>query len=213
MPAFAQMHRYAAITFHVVFEQHAVFGVFFVQQYTVLGTGQASRPLRRARVIAQLAIRVHLVQHLHVVISHCRQVFLPPQPRNAFQVLARAVGLIALEVVQTNTGMGIEVGERLLFARHQGDEAGQDDMFEDVGMVAGVEGVTIVHGCSCAGGEVYLVRNLTSGGGRFFRDTVSNTQAKKTARLTWRRAVSEHLRLSACACPISGFAGSLSQQR
>jgi hypothetical protein len=33
-------------------------------------------------------------------------------------------------------------------------------VFEDIGVVAGVKGVTIIHGCSCAGGEVYLLRRL-----------------------------------------------------
>ncbi|MCY1553246.1 hypothetical protein D9M68_897120 [compost metagenome] len=52
--------------------------------------------------------------------------------------------------------MGIDIGERLLLARHQGDEAGQHEVFEHVGVVAGVEGVTIVHGNSCEGGKFTL---------------------------------------------------------
>ena len=163
MPAFPQMHRNPTIALHVVFEQHTVFGVFLVQQHAVLRAGQTPRQFRRARVVTQLTVRVQLVQHLHVIRRHGGQVFLPPQACNALQVLAGASGLIPLKVVQANARVGIQVGKGLLFTRHQGDEAGQNNMFKDVGMVAGVEGVTIVHGCSCAGAEVYPVQPMSSG--------------------------------------------------
>ncbi|CAN2967926.1 hypothetical protein METHPM2_120041 [Pseudomonas sp. PM2] len=97
------------------------------------------------------------MQHAHVVGGERRQIACAPQAGDAFQVLTSAVGLVALQVVQANAGVSVEVGERLFLARHQGDEAGQGQVFEDIGMVAGVKGVTIIHGCSCAGGEVYLL--------------------------------------------------------
>ncbi len=71
--------------------------MLLVEQHAVLRARQTSRQLRRPRVIAQLAIRVHLVQHLHVIGGQDRQIRLIPQTRNAFQVLAGTVGLITLK--------------------------------------------------------------------------------------------------------------------
>jgi hypothetical protein len=88
-----------------------------------------------------------------------------PQTRDAFQVLTGTVGLITLKVVKANAGVGIEIGKRLLLARHQGDEAGQGQVFEHIGVIAGMEGVTIIHGCSCEGREVYLLPAGKSGVG------------------------------------------------
>jgi hypothetical protein len=38
-------------------------------------------------------------------------------------------------------------------------------VFEHIGVIAGVEGVTIIHGCSCEGREVYLLPAGKSGVG------------------------------------------------
>ncbi|MNS21063.1 hypothetical protein D3C72_528180 [compost metagenome] len=165
MPALAQVNLDPAITGHVVLEQHAIFRVLLVEQHTILRTGQAPRQLRRPRVIAQLAIRVHLVQHLHVISGQDRQIRLIPQTRNAFQVLTGTVGLVTLKVIQTDASVGVEIGKRLLLARHQGDEAGQGQVFEHIGVIAGMEGVTIIHGCSCEGRKVYLLPGGKSGVG------------------------------------------------
>ncbi|CAI8727538.1 hypothetical protein EMIT0P265_110247 [Pseudomonas zeae] len=59
--------------------------------------------------------------------------------------------------------MRVEIGKRLLLARHQGDEAGQGQVFEHIGVIAGMEGVTIIHGCSCEGRKVYLLPGGKSG--------------------------------------------------
>ncbi|MCY1188383.1 hypothetical protein D9M73_294840 [compost metagenome] len=42
--------------------------------------------------------------------------------------------------------MAVEIGERRVLARHQGEQTGEDDVFQQVGVVAGVVGVAIVHG-------------------------------------------------------------------
>jgi hypothetical protein len=38
-------------------------------------------------------------------------------------------------------------------------------VFEHIGVIAGMEGVTIIHGCSCEGREVYLLPAGKSGVG------------------------------------------------
>ncbi|MNH18249.1 hypothetical protein D3C79_779470 [compost metagenome] len=149
MPALTQVHGDARIFLHVVLEHAPVFGVLLVEQHAVLLTRQAPRKLGRTRVIAQLAVRVHLAQDAQVVSGNLRQIVTPPKPPDAFNPLAGPRCLVALQVVQTEAGMGIEVSERLFLTRHQRNKAGQHEVFEDVGVVAGVKGVTIVHGNSC----------------------------------------------------------------
>ncbi|MOA09925.1 hypothetical protein D3C78_1297880 [compost metagenome] len=163
MPAFAKVHLDPAIALHIILEQQAVFRMFLVEQYPVLRASQASCQLWRTRVVAQLAIRVHFMQHLHVVRRQQRQIRLAPQACDTFQVFTGTAGLVALQVIQTNAGVGVEIGKRLLLARHQGDEAGQGQVFEHIGVIAGMEGVTIIHGCSCEGREVYLLPAGKSG--------------------------------------------------
>ena len=46
MPAFAQVHFDAAITLHVVLEQHAIFRVLLIEQHAVLGPREATRQFR-----------------------------------------------------------------------------------------------------------------------------------------------------------------------
>ncbi|MNE51615.1 hypothetical protein D3C80_1462510 [compost metagenome] len=130
--------------------------MLLVEQGAVLLAHQAAGQLGRTGVVAQLAVGVQALDDAQVVSGHGRQVIAIPQAGDTFQVLAGTSCLVALQVVQAEPCVGIDVGERLLLARHQGDEAGQHDMFEDVGVVAGVEGVTIVHGNSCGGGKFTL---------------------------------------------------------
>jgi hypothetical protein len=66
-----------------------------------------------------------------------------------------------LQVIEAKAGMGIEIGKGLLLARHQRNQASQDQVFEDVGVIAGVEGVTIVHGNSCKAWEFTLWRRAS----------------------------------------------------
>ncbi|MNR23708.1 hypothetical protein D3C85_1407440 [compost metagenome] len=143
------MHGDARVFLHVVLEQATVFGVLLVEQHAVLLTRQAPGKLGRARVIAQLAVWVHLAQDTQIGSGNLWQVITPPKPTDTFDPLAGTRRLVALQVIQTEASVSVEVGERLLLARHQRNKAGQHKVFEDVGVVAGVKGVTIVHGNSC----------------------------------------------------------------
>ena len=72
MPAFPQMHGDAAIAAHVVLEQAAVLGMLLVKLQAILLATEQSRQLRRAGVIAQLAIQVHRPHHLQVGLHRIR---------------------------------------------------------------------------------------------------------------------------------------------
>ncbi|MNY26920.1 hypothetical protein D3C86_1607920 [compost metagenome] len=96
---------------HVFLEQATVFGVFFVEVQAVLFARQHARQLRRARIMTQHAIGVHGANHFQVIDQLIRYILGLPQPGDALQPLAGAAGLIALQVVQADAGMAVEVGE------------------------------------------------------------------------------------------------------
>ncbi len=52
--------------------------------------------------------------------------------------------------------MAVEVGERGLLARQQGEDPAQHQVFEHIGVVAGMEGVAVVHLILLESGAVYL---------------------------------------------------------
>ncbi|MNP00370.1 hypothetical protein D3C76_921590 [compost metagenome] len=144
-PAVALVHGDASLAGHVGLEQATVFRMQFVEQQAILRTGQAPRQLRRAWVVAQLAVRVERPHRLQIISHQLRQIVAIPQTADALLPFAGAAGFVAQQVVETDTGMAVEVGERCVLARHQGEQAGEDGVFQHVGMVAGMVGVAIVH--------------------------------------------------------------------
>ncbi|GLC96080.1 hypothetical protein Tamer19_54890 [Cupriavidus sp. TA19] len=52
-----------------------------------------------------------------------------------------------LERIEPGAGVGVDIPERLVLLRKVLEQLHDDGMFEDIGMVAGMEGVTIAeHG-------------------------------------------------------------------
>ena len=74
-----------------------------------------------------------------------RQAAQHEQPEDAAARLARAVGLLALQQVLAAAGVGVEHEERRLLALECLQHAEQDDVLEHVRVVAGMEGVSVVH--------------------------------------------------------------------
>jgi hypothetical protein len=83
MPALAQMHGHARVLLHVVLEQLAVFGMLFVEQHPIVLTHQPARHFRRARIVAQLPVRVHPIEHPQVIVGERRTVAGFPEPGDA----------------------------------------------------------------------------------------------------------------------------------
>ncbi|MNY01951.1 hypothetical protein D3C86_1345000 [compost metagenome] len=119
--------------------------MLLVEQHAVLRAGQAPGDLRRAGVVAQRAIGIEFADQRAIVGQQRRQVVAHPQAGDALQPLAGLAGLLAGQVVEADAGMAVEVGEGLVLACHQTQQAAEDGMLEHVGMVAGVKGVTVVH--------------------------------------------------------------------
>src|SRR5690606_6301158 len=132
-----------------------------------LRPSQLALQLRRAGVVAQRTVRVERAQHAKVVGGELRQVRRPPQPADAVQPFAGTTGLVALQVVEADPGMAVEAGEGRFLARQQGDDAADDQMLEHIGVVAGMEGVAVVHGAVPGSGARIVARR--NDGGRFWR--------------------------------------------
>lgn len=144
-PTVALVHGDPPFASHVGLEQAAVLGMQFVEQHAVLGAGQAPRQFRRARVVAQGAVRIQVTDHVQVIVQLLGQAFALPQAGDALLPLAGAAGLVTLQVVEADPGMAVQVGVRRVLAPQQGEDPRQHQVLEDIGMVAGVVSVTIVH--------------------------------------------------------------------
>ncbi|GAA0746269.1 hypothetical protein GCM10009075_31640 [Sphingomonas trueperi] len=59
--------------------------------------------------------------------------------------LAGALGLFAAEVVEPAAGMGVDQGQRTLLLLQRPDKGDQQAVLHDIGTVAGMEGVAIIH--------------------------------------------------------------------
>ena len=67
------------------------------------------------------------------------------EPADALQPFATAAGLLAMQIVEPDAGMGVDVAKGRVLAAEMQQDARQQDMFEDIREIAGVEGVAIVH--------------------------------------------------------------------
>ena len=67
------------------------------------------------------------------------------QPRDSGQPFAAARRLLAAEIVNACAGMGVDDAKRRRLLLQIGQDADQHDVLDDVGEVAGMEGVAIVH--------------------------------------------------------------------
>ena len=93
--------------------------------------------------MAQLAIRVEQADQVDIFDSRSGQLFGIPQTSNAITEFRQFLGMIGFEKVTASTGMGINNPERRgLFCKIAGRKQ-QDQVFENVGVIAGVESVAV----------------------------------------------------------------------
>ncbi|MND77766.1 hypothetical protein D3C80_694630 [compost metagenome] len=113
------------------------------QRQLVLIAGETARQLRRARVVVQLTIAIHLFDDAKIGGHGGPLGPLVPQPAYAVGVLRLLLGPVAAQVVETAAGMGVQHDEGLLLLLEGLDDQGLDGVFQHVGMVAGVKGVAV----------------------------------------------------------------------
>ena len=72
------------------------------------------------------------------------------QPRDAGLGLARAPGERAAEIVAARASMGVEHEQPLVLGRQQPQQLAEREVLQDVGKIAGMKAVTVVHGMAIA---------------------------------------------------------------
>ena len=106
---------------------------------------------RRARVDLGLSIGVEMGDDVQVILQrfwYCWVVFQRLQQlENAVWGLAAGFGKVAVQSVQAGAGVGVDQGQSRIFVHQVFERCHQGDVFEHIGMVAGMKGVAITeHG-------------------------------------------------------------------
>ena len=117
----------------------------------VAGAHHRAQETRRARIPAQ-ALRQRRLARIEgfdgrdIVGEQRRQVGRSQQAMNAASGLAGLLRFLAGEIVAADAGMAVEQEQRSVFGLQMRDDAAQHDMLEDVGEIAGVIDMAVVHG-------------------------------------------------------------------
>ena len=103
---------------------------------------------RGAWIAAQFAIRIRRGDRFEIgrqQRTHGLGQRMAGKPRDARAKLTCALRRVILQIVDADPGMGIDDAERLVLALQIVDEPCQHRVLDDVGEVAGVEGVAVIH--------------------------------------------------------------------
>ncbi len=143
LEAIAMVHGDAGVVTHVGAQVLHLVVVQLHQRQLVLLAGEATGELRRARVVVQLTIDIHIGDDAQIG-GHGRPLGpLIPQSANAIGVFRLLLRPVAAQVVETATGMGVQHDEGFLLLLEGLDDQGLNGVFQHVGVVAGVKGVAI----------------------------------------------------------------------
>ena len=83
-----------------------------------------------------------------IVGEHRRQLGFGEQAPDAADRLAGLQRLFPREIVAPDAGVAVEQQERPLLGLEVGNDATEHDVFEDVGEIAGVIGMAVIHGAA-----------------------------------------------------------------
>mmetsp|Transcript_10189 Transcript_10189/g.19629 ORF Transcript_10189/g.19629 Transcript_10189/m.19629 type:complete len:633 (-) Transcript_10189:93-1991(-) len=99
---------------------------------------------RRAGVLAQLAVGIEVMHQLHVIGQRRGQfIDIVVELGDAAGVLGVLLRIAAFDRVAAGAGVGVDQRVGLVLLAHVAQHAGQHQVLEDVGMVAGMEGVAV----------------------------------------------------------------------
>ena len=119
----------------------------FEEAQPVLLAQRPQREIRRPWVSDQAAVGVDPAHQVDVVGKRLRKIVAPPQAADAVLVLGELLRIAGVERIKPGTGMGVDIPERLVLLRKITRQLDQHQMFENVGVITGVKGVTITeHG-------------------------------------------------------------------
>ncbi len=118
-------------------------GVQFAKHHAVLMPEKGPDDAGRAGVPEQLAAGVGGAHGPQVGFQGLGNVTRSPQALDAGLVLAVLAGPVRVQPVAAGAGMGVDEDEGLVLVQQGADDQAQHPVLEDIGMVAGMEGVTV----------------------------------------------------------------------
>ena len=117
--------------------------MFFVEDQEILRAQKLRQKSRRSGVKARLGPGIHRLYGGAVVVQQAVRIGKGPQ--HALCSLTSAPRVLAAKVVQPATGMGVDQGQRALFLLQGPHEGDQQAVLYDIGAVASMEGMAIIH--------------------------------------------------------------------
>ncbi|MCY1171930.1 hypothetical protein D9M73_120550 [compost metagenome] len=118
--------------------------MFFVQDQKILRAQELRQNARRAGVEMRLGPDIHRLHGGAIIVQHGVRVGKGAQ--HALQGFAGAPGIRAAKIIQTAAGMGVDQRQRARFLLQGPHQRDQQAVLHDVGAVAGMEGMAIIHG-------------------------------------------------------------------
>ncbi len=129
---------------HRAAQGSGVLGMFFVEDQHVLRAQQLRQHLRRSGIELRLRSGVHRLHGGAIGVQ--QRIGIGKGPHDALRRFAGALRLLAAEIIDPASRMGIDQGQRALFLLQGPDQRDQQAVLHDVGAVAGMEGMAIIHG-------------------------------------------------------------------
>lgn len=124
-------------------EQGGIAAVQLKQFQFVLFAQQGVGEPGRARVVAQRTVWIELLYEVAVIGQCGGQIVALPESPYAVTIFGQLGGIAAVECVTSGSGMGVDVPVRGVFLVQVADELNEEYVFQYVGMVAGVKGMTV----------------------------------------------------------------------
>ena len=115
----------------------------FEESKSILLTEGPQRKIWRTGVDQQPAIRIQTPHKPDIVSQHPRQIIAHPQATDSILVLSQFCRISGIQRIGTGPRMRIDIPERFFFLPEILSQLNENEVFEDVGVVAGMKGVAI----------------------------------------------------------------------
>lgn len=115
----------------------------FGKTQAIVAARKMRRKPRRARVAPQVAAIVQLLQQTHQILERDGQVGASLEPPDAIGVFTGLSCLVGIQCVKSGASMGVDHGIWFFLRIHVLQTECQDKVFQDIGVIAGVIGVTV----------------------------------------------------------------------
>src|SRR5581483_3834824 len=161
--AVARMHGDARVASEALLERRRHLRHFLAQREAIRVARELLRNQWRAGIVAELAVGIERADQAQVVADRRILVAQIPKPGDAALELRGARSFVARKIVDAGAGVGLQVEPRRFLAIQSCEQLAQQRVLEDVGEIARVVAVLVVHGSELGCGSDYGGSRLMSG--------------------------------------------------